>query len=79
LDIVQNELLLDLCQLRTQVLGEVDTGEGTAGGEEHVDVFSIDGLPVGGIRDFDPQGKTGFWITKCAMDYYDIKLRVFLP
>jgi hypothetical protein len=47
--------------------------------EEHVDVFSIDGLPVGGIRDFDPKGKTGFWITKCAMDYYDINLRVFLP
>jgi hypothetical protein len=47
--------------------------------EEHVDVFSIDGLPVGGIRDFDPQGKAGFWITKCAMSYYDINLRVFLP
>jgi hypothetical protein len=47
--------------------------------EERADVFSIDGLPVGGIRDFDPQGKTGFWITKCAQDYYDINLRVRLP
>ena len=50
-----------------------------AGGEERVDVFAIDGLPVGGIRDFDPPGKTGFWITRCAMDYYDIRLRVVLP
>jgi len=50
-----------------------------ADGEERVDVFAIDGLPVGGIRDFDPQGKTGFWITKCAQNYYDINLRVFLP
>jgi hypothetical protein len=48
-------------------------------GDERVDVLAIDGLPVGGIRDFDPPGKTGFWITKCAMDYYDIRLRVFLP
>jgi len=48
-------------------------------GEERAEVIAIDGLPVGGIRDFDPQGKTGFWITKCAMDYYDINLRVSLP
>jgi len=50
-----------------------------ANGEGHVDVFAIDGLPVGGIRDFDPQGKGGFWITKCAQDYYDINLRVYFP
>lgn len=50
-----------------------------ANGEERVDVFAIDGLPVGGIRDLDPPGKTGFWITRCAMDYYDIRLRVLLP
>jgi hypothetical protein len=50
-----------------------------ANGDEHVDVLAIDGLPVGGIRDFDPPGKTGFWITRCAMDYYDIRLRVLLP
>jgi hypothetical protein len=43
-----------------------------------VDVFGIDGLPVGGIRDFDPKEKNGFWITKCAMNYYDITLRVHL-
>ncbi len=50
-----------------------------AAGEERVDVFAIDGLPVGGIRDFDPPGKAGFWITRCAMDYYDIRLRVHFP
>ena len=50
-----------------------------ANGDEWVYVPGIDGLPVGGIRDFDPQGKTGFWITKCAQNYYDINLRVYLP
>jgi hypothetical protein len=48
-------------------------------GEERVDALAIDGLPVGGIRDFDPPDKKGFWITKCAMDYYGIRLRVQLP
>jgi len=47
--------------------------------EERVDVFAIDGLPVGGIRDFDPPEKAGFWITRCAMDYYGIRLRVSFP
>ena len=46
--------------------------------EDWVIVWGIDGLPVGGIRDFDPQGKSGFWITRCAMDYYGINLRVFI-
>jgi hypothetical protein len=50
-----------------------------ATGEERADVYAIDGLPVGGIRDFDPQGKGGFWITKCAQDYYDLNLRVHFP
>lgn len=50
-----------------------------AAGAEHVEVQAIDGLPVGGIRDFDPQGKKGFWITKCAMNYYGLNLRVVLP
>jgi len=50
-----------------------------ASGNDRVDVYAIDGLPVGGIRDFDPPEKTGFWITRCAMDYYDIRLRVFFP
>ena len=44
-----------------------------------VTVEAIDGLPVGGIRDFDPPGKTGYWITRCAGDYYGIKLDVVLP
>jgi hypothetical protein len=48
-------------------------------GDEKVDALAIDGLPVGGIRDFDPNGKKGFWITKCAMDYYGIRLQVQLP
>jgi hypothetical protein len=50
-----------------------------AAGDERANVYAIDGFPVGGIRDFDPQGKTGFWITKCAQDYYGINLRVFFP
>lgn len=48
-------------------------------GEERVDAVAIDGQPVGGIRDFDPPDKKGFWITRCAMDYYGIRLRVQLP
>jgi len=48
-------------------------------GDERVDALAIDGLPIGGIRDFDPNGKKGFWITRCAMDYYGIRLQVQLP
>jgi hypothetical protein len=48
-------------------------------GSARVTVDAIDGLPVGGIRDFDPPGKTGYWITRCAGDYYGIKLDVVLP
>ena len=48
-------------------------------GADRVAVTGIDGLPVGGIRDFDPKEKKGFWITKCAMDYYGVKLLVNLP
>ena len=44
-----------------------------------VTVEAIDGLPIGGIRDFDPPGKTGYWITRCAGEYYGIKLDVILP
>jgi len=50
-----------------------------AAGEDRADVYAIDGLPVGGIRDFDPPDKKGFWITKCAQDYYGLNLRVHLP
>lgn len=66
---------------RTQAwdIRESDIQTAIANGDEWVNVLSIDGLPVGGIRDFDPKGKKGFWITKCAMDYYDINLRVYLP
>jgi hypothetical protein len=48
-------------------------------GSTRVTVEAIDGLPIGGIRDFDPPGKTGYWITRCAGEYYGIKLDVILP
>ncbi|MCI0554611.1 MAG: hypothetical protein L0287_26985 [Anaerolineae bacterium] len=47
--------------------------------QERVEVTAIDGAPVGGIRDFDPPGKRGYWISVCAMDYYGIKFQVTLP
>ena len=47
--------------------------------QERVEVLAIDGAPVGGIRDFDPPDKKGYWISVCAMDYYDIKFQVNLP
>jgi hypothetical protein len=50
-----------------------------AGGAPRVEVLAIDGAPVGGIRDFDPPGKKGYWISLCAMDYYGIKFQVTLP
>ncbi len=48
-------------------------------GSNRVTVTAIDGLPVGGIRDFDPPDKKGYWITVCAEEYYGIKLDVVLP
>lgn len=48
-------------------------------GSARVTVTAIDGLPVGGIRDFDTKEKVGYWITQCAADYYGIKLDVVLP
>jgi hypothetical protein len=50
-----------------------------AEGAQRVEVTAIDGAPVGGIRDFDPPGKRGYWISVCAMDYYNIKFQVNLP
>jgi magnesium-transporting ATPase (P-type) len=47
--------------------------------EVRVTVTAIDGLPVSGIRDFDPKEKGGYWITQCAAEYYGIKLDVVLP
>ncbi len=48
-------------------------------GDERVEVLGIDGQPIGGIRDFDPAGKKGFWISQCAMDYYGIRFRILVP
>jgi len=48
-------------------------------GSSSVAVEAIDGLPVGGIRDFDPPDKKGHWITRCASRYYGIDLDVVLP
>ena len=48
-------------------------------GQDRVEVLAIDGAPIGGIRDFDPPDKKGYWITLCAADYYHIKLQVILP
>ncbi|MFN8461295.1 MAG: hypothetical protein U0X93_05935 [Anaerolineales bacterium] len=48
-------------------------------GQDRVEVLAIDGAPVGGIRDFDPPDKKGYWITLCAADYHQIKLQVILP
>lgn len=47
--------------------------------QDRVEVLAIDGAPVGGIRDFDPPDKKGYWITLCAADYYHVKLQVVLP
>jgi hypothetical protein len=48
-------------------------------GSNRVTVEAIDGEPIGGIRDFDPPDKKGYWITLCARDYYGINLDVVLP
>jgi len=58
---------------------EVTILSAIASNQERVEVLAIDGAPVGGIRDFDPPGKKGYWITRCAEDYYHIKLQVVLP
>jgi small-conductance mechanosensitive channel len=47
-------------------------------GMVEIDVRGIDGLPVGGIRDFKP--KAGNWVNGCAASYYGIKeIRATLP
>jgi hypothetical protein len=58
-------------QIRTAVLN----------GESGIFVQAIDGLPVGGIRDFDvkAQGKIGYWINRCAARYYGIGSIDVLP
>jgi hypothetical protein len=43
-----------------------------------IDVRGIDGLPVGGIRDF--KAKPGNWINGCAAKYYGVnEIRATLP
>lgn len=37
-----------------------------------VNVRGIDGLPVGGIRDFKEKRGVGFWINQCAARYYGV-------
>lgn len=37
-----------------------------------VNVRGIDGLPVGGIRDFKEDRGVGFWINQCAARYYGV-------
>jgi hypothetical protein len=43
-------------------------------GADVIYVNAIDGLPVGGIRDFDVkgQGKPGYWINRCAARFYGV-------
>src|SRR6185436_13861990 len=46
-----------------------------ADGENIITVKAIDGLPVGGIRDFDAkgQGRPGYWINICAARFYNLQ------
>jgi len=37
-----------------------------------INVRGIDGLPVGGIRDFVDSRGSGFWVNKCAARYYGV-------
>jgi hypothetical protein len=43
-----------------------------ADGIMDVNVRGIDGLPVGGIRDFKEKKGVGFWINQCAARYYGV-------
>lgn len=43
-----------------------------ANGILEVKVRGIDGLPVGGIRDFKEKKGVGFWINQCAARYYGV-------
>jgi hypothetical protein len=73
--------LISVYSQRTQAwdVREAIIQKGLDEGATRVTVEAIDGLPVGGIRDFDPKEKKGYWITQCAMDYYSIKFDVVLP
>jgi len=73
--------LVPIYSQRTQAwdVREAVIQKGLDDGVARVTVTAIDGAPVGGIRDFDPKGKKGYWITQCAADYYGIKLDAVLP
>ncbi|MCC6499624.1 MAG: hypothetical protein IT313_05065 [Anaerolineales bacterium] len=81
LTILQSSKNISIFQTRAQLWDEREATilSAVAGGQSRVEVLAIDGAPVGGIRDFDPPDKKGYWITRCAEDYYQIKLQVILP
>ncbi len=51
------------------------------GGSTDIKVNAIDGMPVGGIRDFEVrgQGKPGYWINQCAARYYGVEAIDVVP
>lgn len=53
---------------------EKDINTAIANGEDIIYINAIDGLPVGGIRDFDAkgQGRPGYWINQCAARFYGV-------
>lgn len=47
--------------------------QSVAEGMREINVRGIDGLPVGGIRDFKEKRGAGFWINQCAARYYEVE------
>ncbi|MBV6449730.1 MAG: hypothetical protein MHPDNHAH_00443 [Anaerolineales bacterium] len=81
LTIFKSTELISVFQTRAQLWDEREATilSAAADDQSRVEVLAIDGAPIGGIRDFDPPDKKGYWITRCAEDYYQIKLQVILP
>ncbi|MCC6298422.1 MAG: hypothetical protein IT314_03935 [Anaerolineales bacterium] len=81
LTILKSSELIPIYQNRAQLWDEREAIilSAVENNQPRVEVLAIDGAPVGGIRDFDPPDKKGYWITRCAEDYYHIKLQVILP
>lgn len=79
--LVKLSSLVPVYSQRTQAwdVREALIQKGLSDNSERITVEAIDGLPVGGIRDFDPKEKKGYWITQCAAEYYGIKFDVVLP
>ncbi len=79
--IFKSSELISIYQARAQLWDEREATilSAVADDQSRVEVLAIDGAPIGGIRDFDPPDKKGYWITRCAEDYYQIKLQVILP